>query len=335
MARIFGFHYNRRRMRPIARVLVIKLGSLGEFVLSLPAMKRIREAHAKAHVTLLTTPRFAELARSSRYFDHIEPSGDLQGFGAAMSLAGWIRRSKFDRVYDLENSAHTRRVFNAMWPGRPEWSGDVRGATHRPATRHRNKLHVLERQADQLKHAGIWSDAPTTPGEAPPPDLSWILRRAPEARPVAGADKPKPYALLAPGGVSKSQELWPIDAYAELAKRLYDGGLDVFVIGSPEESAMARAIQRTTPRARDLTGRADFAQVAVLGARAALAVGNNSGAIHLMAAAGAPTLALFAGGADPELSGPRGYVAILTAKDANDISVQQVAETALALARSA
>ncbi len=98
---------------------------------------------------------------------------------------------------------------------------------------------------------------------------------------------------------------------------------------------MARAIQRTTPRARDLTGGTDFAKIAALGARAALAVGNSSGAMHLIAAAGAPTIALFAGGADPEISGPRGYVAILTAKQAKDISLQQVTETALVMARSA
>ncbi len=322
-------------MHAVSRVLVIKLGSLAEFVLSLPAMKRVRESHPTAQITLLTMPAFAELARASRYFNHVEPSGDLKGFGAATRLGRWIRSSKFDRVYDLESSHHTRRVFNSMWPGRPEWSGDARGASHRWATKGRQKMHVLERQADQLKSAGIWPDAPTAPGEASPPDLSWILRRAPEARPVAGAAAPKPYVLLAPGGVSRSQELWPTENYAELARRLYDKGLDVMVIGSPEESAMARAIQRSAPRARDLTGRADFAQVAMLGAKAALAVGNSSGATHLMAAAGAPTVALFGGGADPEISGPRGYVAILTGADAKDISVQQVTETALVLARSA
>lgn len=328
------FHYKRQWMEP-ARILVIKLGSLGEFVLSLPAMKKIREAHPRAQVTLLTLPRFAELARSSRYFSHVEPSGDLQGFGATGTMAGWIKRSGFDRVYDLENSAFTRKVFGALWPGRPAWSGEARGASLRCAGKGRPRMHILERQADQLKAAGIWPDAPTEPGEAPSPDLSWILRRAPAARPVAGAVQPRPYALIAPGGVSKAQEIWPLENYAALAKRLYDHGLDILVIGSPDESAMARAIQRTTPKARDLTGGADFAQVAVLGARAALAVGNNSGATHLAAAAGAPTLALFSKAADPDISGPRGYVAILTAHQAADISLQQVTETALALSRSA
>ena len=107
------------------------------------------------------------------------------------------------------------------------------------------------------------------------------------------------------------------------------------VVGGPEESALARTIQRTAGRARDLTGRTDFAQLAVLGARAALGVGNDSGATHLMAAAGAPTIALFSKASDPELSGPRGYVAILRSARLKDLPVTQVAQTALGMARSA
>src|SRR5689334_11868646 len=143
-------------MKTVSRVLVIKLGAIGEFVLSLPAMSRIRQAHPKAHITLLTTPRFEELAKTSRYFNHVEPSGDAAGLGAAFTLAGWIKKSGFERVYDLENSAATRAIFNALWPGRPEWSGDVRGASLRHRNPARSHMHVLERQADQLKDAGIW-----------------------------------------------------------------------------------------------------------------------------------------------------------------------------------
>lgn len=322
-------------MKAISRVLVIKLGSIGEFVLSLPAMQRIRQAHPRAHVTLLTTPRFEALARASGAFNHIETAGDVQGVGGAWTLAGWIKHSKFDRVYDLENSALTHRVFRSLWPGRPDWSGDVGGASLRHVNRHRMKMHVLERQADQLRAAGVWPNAPVGPGEAAPPDLSWVLRRAPEPRPTPGATKPRPYVLMAPGGSAKAREQWAIENYAELAGRLYERGFDILVIGGPEESGLARAIQRVARHARDLTGRTDFLQIAVLGARAALAIGNNSGPTHLMAAAGAPTIALFSKDADPDLSGPRGYVAIMRAKTLRDLSVQQVAETALVMARSA
>ena len=68
------------------------------------------------------------------------------------------------------------------------------------------------------------------------------------------------------------------------------------IIGGPQESALARAIQRQTPRARDLTGHTDFARIAILGAKAVLAVGNDTGPLHLAAAAGAPTIVLFSKG---------------------------------------
>ena len=322
-------------MKSISRVLVIKLGAIGEFVLSLPAMKRIRDAHPKADITLLTTPRFEQLARSSRYFNHVEASGEAKGLGVTWTLSRWIKRSRFDRVYDLENDQATDAIFRAMWPGAPEWSGVSRGAALRHRNPARGAMHVLERQADQLREAGIWPDAPVEAGSAPPPDLSWILKRSPEPRPVPGAAKPKPYVLMAPGGSSNPAKLWPVDRYAALAGVLYNKGFDIVVVGGPEESALARAIQHTARNARDLTGRTDFAQIAVLGARAALAIGNDSGPTHLMAAAGAPTIALFSKASESELSSPRGYVAILTAADLKDLPVQQVAETAKVLTHSA
>ena len=45
------------------RILIVKLSALGDFVLALAAMKKIRQAHPKAHITLLTTPPFEALAR--------------------------------------------------------------------------------------------------------------------------------------------------------------------------------------------------------------------------------------------------------------------------------
>lgn len=321
-------------MKPVARALVIRFGPIGEFVLSLPAMKRIRDAHHQAEITLLTTPQFEALAKSSGYFNHVVPEGAPSGVGGMLALIGWMRRSRFDRVYDLQNSSASAFLFNALKPFPPDWSGTAPGCRLPHRNPHRDRMHVLERQADQLKEAGVWPNAPTAPGMAPPPDLSWILKRAPQPRPVPGQSKPRPYAVLAPGA-SKPDKMWPAESYGELAGRLHAQGLDIVVVGGPQEDGLARAIQRTVRHARDLTGRTDFAQVAVLGARAALAVGNDAGPTHLMAAAGAPTVALFSKASDPALLAPRGYVAILQSPSLKDLSVDQVLQTAQALARPA
>src|SRR6185437_4073377 len=100
----------------------------------------------------------------------------------------------------------------------------------------------LEREAEQLKDAGIWPDAPTAPGTAPAPDLSWMLAdTAPERR-------PEHFGLRQPYGL--------------LARHLVARGMDVAVIGGPGETELAAVIRGVEPAVKDLTGRTDYAQIA-------------------------------------------------------------------------
>jgi ADP-heptose:LPS heptosyltransferase len=193
-------------------------------------------------------------------------------------------------------------------------------------------MHPLERNAEQLLEAGIWPDAPTRALAAAPPDISWILANAAKNKPVSSAASQRPVVLLAPGG-TRPEKRWPADFYGELALRLQQAGFDIVVVGALNESPLAHAIQRKASRTRDLTGRTDFAQIATLGARAALAIGNDSGAMHLIAASGAPTIALFSGASDPAVSGPRGHVTVLQSPELKNLPVEAVARAALGLAQ--
>jgi len=319
--------------RKVEKILVVKLSALGDFVLALAAMKKIRQAHPKAHITLLTTPPFEALAKSCPYFNAVDVGGRPESFPEWMALRRRLRAAHFDRVYDLQTSAHSNRIFQVLRPNPPAWSGIAFGCSLPHKNPLRNQMHTLERQADQLMYAGIWPDAPTEPGTAPLPDLSWILRQAPVERPTPGMNRPRPYAMLVPGGSAhRLEKRWPVEKYSELARILYSRGFDIVIIGGPQETALAHAIQRSTPRARDLTGRTDFARIAILASKAALAVGNDTGPLHLAAAAGAPTIVLFSKASDPALSAPRGRVAILQSDNLADLSVAQVAQAANSLA---
>jgi ADP-heptose:LPS heptosyltransferase len=318
--------------RKVEKILVVKLSALGDFVLALAAMKKIREAHRKAHITLLTTPPFEALAKICPYFNAIATDGRPENFGQWMALRKRIKAAEYDRVYDLQTSSHSNRIFQALRPNPPPWSGVALGCSLPHKNPLRNAMHTLERQADQLMYAGVWADAPTEPGAAPPPDLSWIWTNLPADRPVPGAVKPRPYVMFVPGGSAhRPEKRWPVEKYGELARILYSKGFDIVVIGGVQETPLAHAIQREVPRARDLTGRTDFARIAVLGAKAALAVGNDTGPLHLAAAAGAPTAVLFSSASDPVLSAPRGKVAVLRAERLSDLPVATVAQRALSL----
>lgn len=318
--------------REIKKILVIKLSALGDFVLALAAMKKIREAHKRAHITLLTTPPFEALAKACPYFNAVETDGRPQGLGEWLALRKRLKAAKYDRVYDLQTSAQSARIFHMLSPFPPEWSGIAAGCSLPHKNPDRNRMHTLERQADQLKYAGIWPDAPTEPGTAPKPDLSWVLPKPSQVRPVPGAVKPKPYALFVPGGSAhRLDKRWPAERYGQLGKILFERGYDIVIIGGPQESALARQIQRSVGQARDLTGRTDFARIAVLGAKAALTVGNDTGPLHLAAAAGAPTVVLFSSASDPELAAPRGHVTVLRSGNLTDLSVAAVLQAANAL----
>jgi ADP-heptose:LPS heptosyltransferase len=312
------------------RILVIKLGALGDFVQALAAMRRIRQAHPEAEIDLLTTPPYAPLGEGCPYVDRVDADGRPKGLTALAAMIARLRRTNYRRVYDLQTSSRSSAYFQLLRPDPPEWSGIAAGCSHPHRNPERDRMHTLERQADQLKDAGIWPDAPVEPGTAPPPDLSWIAEGdQPDRRPAwFGLDEP--YALLIPGGsLHRLDKRWPAGRYARLARELADQGVAVGVIGGPSEAEAAREIVDRCPTARDLTGKTDFAQIAALGARAALVVGNDTGPTHLAAAAGAPTLALFSDASDPALCAPRGAaVTVLRSPSLEDLPLENVSDAA-------
>lgn len=325
-----------RSPKQIQRILVIKLSALGDFVLALAAMKRIREAHPKAHITLLTTPPYEGLAKLSPYFNAVETKGKPESFGEMMDLRAHLKQARYERVYDLQTSSASARIFHLLAPFPPAWSGIAFGCSLPHRNPKRNAMHTLERHADQLKEAGIWPDAPTAPGTAPGPDLSWVAERTARNRQAATSLAPRPYIMLIPGGSAhRLDKRWPARNFGELARIFYASGFDVLIIGGPQESAIGREIQRMEVKARDLTGRTDFAGIASMGSKAALIVGNDTGPLHLAAATGAPTIVLFSKASDPLLSAPRGHVMVLQASSLEELSVASVAQAANALVSGA
>jgi ADP-heptose:LPS heptosyltransferase len=309
------------------RVLVIKLSALGDMILALPALARIRRAHPAAHITLLTTPPYEALAGACPWVDAVETDGRPRTAGAFLALVARLRRARYHRIYDLQGNDRTNLYFQALRPFPPVWSGVAFGC----ALPHRNpgrmNLHTLERQGEQLRDAGIWPDAPTRPGEARSPDVGWMVARA--SAPASGGAA---LAVIVPGASARRpRKLWPADRYGALARELLARGFEVVALGGAQDARLAAVMRTEAPGVRDLTGRTDLFDVAALGARARLAIGNDTGPLHILAAAGAPTVALFSGDSDPALCAPRGRVRILRAKDLRDLETGPVLAAALDL----
>lgn len=301
----------------IRRVLVIKLGALGDFVQAFAPFAAIREHHPQAEITLLTTRPYAELAAVSPYFDHvwIDAKPKMWQIGKVLDLRRRLRDAGFDRVYDLQTSDRSSWYFRLLGPG-VEWSGIAKGCSHPHANPRRDFMHTAERQAEQLAMAGI--------PQASPPDLSWIT---PDPHRFS---LPRPYALLCPGGAPhRPAKRWPAQRFAAMSTWLAERGVTPVLLGTDKEQAEIDSIRALCPAAVSLAGRTGFVDILGLAREALAALGNDTGPMHLIAAASCPSVVLFSYESDPALCAPRGRVTVLRVPDLADLECGEV-EAALA-----
>ena len=280
------------------RILVIKLGALGDFVQALPPCAAIRRHHQADKIVLLTTTPFADLARASALFDDIQCDGRPKAYQvfAGLALRRFLRAHCFARVYDLQTSDRSSFYLRLFWPGPyPEWSGIAPGCSHPHANPKRDSMHTLDRQAEQLRMAGI--DA----AEARAPDVSFL--QADVSRFGLGGR----YALLVPGGAAhRPDKRWPPERFAAIATELAGRGIAPVLLGIAAEAPLMERIRAFVPAAIDLSGRTELADIAALARQATCALGNDTGPMHLIAAAGCPAGVLFSAASDPALCTPRG-----------------------------
>jgi len=135
------------------RILVIKLGALGDFAHAFRAFAAIRVHHVTDHITLLTTAPFRDVAEIAPWFDavQIDPRAPWWNFSTISRTVRMV--GCFDFVYDLQNSRRTRRYFRLA--GRPAWSGVASDHVKPNADPSYGTMHTIGRQRQQLQMVGI------------------------------------------------------------------------------------------------------------------------------------------------------------------------------------
>lgn len=299
------------------RILVIKHGALGDFVLATGPFMAIRAHHLGDHVTLLTTPPYVGMARASRLFDQVwtDLRPRIWQVGAWIELLHRLREVRFDRVYDLQTSKRSTLYYRFFPRPKPAWSGLARGASHRHDTPERTRLHTVDRQAEQLRIAGI--------DHVPHADISWFKAD------LTHLTLPRQFALLVPGGSAhRPAKRWPAEHFAALTLRLAEQGIGAVAIGGKGDESATAAV--AAAGGLDLCGRTSLEEVAELARRAVVAVGNDTGPMHLAATAGCRSVVLFSDASDPALCAPRGpAVRVLRRSKLKDLPVDEVADMAL------
>lgn len=289
-------------------ILVIKLGALGDIVQGEGALHDIREHHAGARITILTSPRYEALFRRCPWVDDIlfDPRGPRHRVDLLLTLRRQLREAGFDLVYDLQNNRRTGMYY--YWLSVP-WAGRIAGAPF-PKGPFRS---AVEHLAAQLAAAGVPSRHVLRP------DVSWM---ADDIAPILAARGVRPgFVLLFPGSSARHpQKRWP--HYAQLAQKLVANGARLVTAPGPDEMDLCLSL----PAVALLDGSKPLSifQVVGLVQKAAFVIGNDTGPTHIAAHAGAKGLALFG----PHASAARSFIdqrfSVLEVADLPGLSVEAV-----------
>jgi ADP-heptose:LPS heptosyltransferase len=276
-------------------ILVIRAGALGDLVFCFRSFAEIRKKHPDAEIALLTRAPFADFAHAMPWFDRIivdtHPSGTQPA--AWTELIGEIKNFAPDRVYDLQGKNRQTIIYALLGgPWGPEWSGAAPKCKFPRPWPPKPNMHFTDFLAAQLRAAGVPA--------APPPDLSWL------DAPVEKFALPENYVVLIPGcSPHAPYKRWPPENYVALVRNLQTRDLPCVVVGSWADAENVIDIEAHVP-VINLCGKTSLFELAGVLRHARAVVGNDTGPLHMAAALGMPTLALFSGKSNPDWSKPLG-----------------------------
>jgi len=282
------------------KILVIKLGALGDFIQAAGPFKSIRIHHKSEDITLLTTTKFVDLANASPWFDKIKIDTRPKATEVKkwLSFRNWIRNSAFSRIYDLQTSDRSNFYYRIIYPfnklnPKPDWSGIASGCSHPHENPLRDSMHTIERQKEQLHFAGIENVAQG--------DFSWVNES------IEKFNVQNTFALLVPGGAAhRLEKRWPAQYFEELVQYIASKKIQPVLIGSKEEKKLLDNLANTNQSCVSLAGKTNLFDLFALARKSKFAIGNDTGPMHIAAVCGCKTIVLYASESDPKLCAQRG-----------------------------
>ena len=264
-------------------ILIIKLGALGDVVMTTGLIDRILQHHTPRNCTLLTSPAYGGLFSSRP--DLELKTFDRSSLRATLATVLWMRNRRFLRVYDLQSNDRTGVMCSLS--GIPQRAGNHPRYPYNihPQSRYVGQCHIHTRMLEILDAAGIVSDAVAPrlcPSEADREMVyAWLRQRDLSDR--------KFVIMHAGASALRPEKRWPY--FAELALSLARRERLTLWIGGADDRHTNAELARTS--GVDATAEFSPLQLLALTSHAEFAVSNDSGPMHLLACGPIPVYGLF------------------------------------------
>lgn len=286
----------------IKRIVVRGTNWVGDAVMTIPALRELRQLFPEAHLTLATRPWARELFSEADFLDHVLVY-DRRGLKSVFDQAREWRARNFDLAVLFQNAfeaalipavarvpyrigyATERRSFLLTHPlPLPEWRSSKHEVFY-----YLNLVAALERiVSGKERRLDDYQ-----------PDIGIQVSNQ---RRSAGADfltsrgvnSDRPVVALCPGSINSRAKRWPAERFATLADSLIETGVQVVLIGSTGELEVSnQVVKHMRHQPIVLTGGTTLAEAVEILATADLLITNDTGPAHIAAALGRPTLVIF------------------------------------------
>lgn len=259
---------------PGPRVLVVRFSSLGDVLLTTPLLRAVATRYPAADITFVTREAYAPLLATN---PHVTRLVALRPGERVRDLAAWVRARPYDVRLDLHRSMRSR-LLRALVPGR--WTSYPKDRATRLALLWLgHEPRVIRSVVDRYFAAAA---ALNVQPDGRPPEVFPAAEDVARAAAIA----PTGCVALAPGA-SRATKRWPPAHWRRLAERLAARGFPVVAVGGAKECQLLSGDPVIAAYGLPL-----LTTAAILG-RARVVVANDSGLMHLAAAAGRPIVALF------------------------------------------
>ncbi len=267
----------------MANILIIKLGALGDVVMSTSLIRHIQSFHASDNLFLLTSKSFKSLFHE--WPDLTVHAVERKSFINTLSTIAWIRKHQFSTVYDLQSNDRTGmycalsgiaiRIGN-----HPRYPYNVH-----PEDAYHGQCHIYDRMLTVLKSAGLQAQ-PSTPylpasDEVNKHVVEWLR----DHHLVE-----KNFIIIHAGGSKQHpQKRWPY--YEQLATQLAVTKKAIVWVGGNDDLDINK--QLSSIAGVDASNQFNYSELAELGRHAAFAITNDSGPMHILSCASIPVYAFF------------------------------------------
>lgn len=288
------------------RILCIRLDSLGDVLMTTPAMAAIKATRPHSHITLLTSNAGAAIAPQLPMVDDVwvydapwlKATAPRNNSQPEFQMLAELRSRQYDAciIFTVYSQNPLPTAFMAYMADIPLRLAHCRENPYQLLT---NTLrdpepeltrHEVQRQLDLVASVGYRT--PNVPLQLTIPDIAH--RRIISLLDKMALPPTQPWIVVHPGASAPSRR-YPPERFAEVARSLISTGITPIFTGTePERDLVNQIRQQMEVPSPSLVGQLDLPELSALLAAAPLLLSNNTGPIHIAAALGTPVVDLYA-----------------------------------------